>query len=90
MMFCFGLMAGNFGAIAMEPLGHVAGTAASVQGFITMLGAAGIGTFIGQQFNGSLVPLTAGFCLCSVSGIAIIAAAEGGQLFRARAVIDPQ
>jgi DHA1 family bicyclomycin/chloramphenicol resistance-like MFS transporter len=91
MMFCFGLMAGNFGAIAMEPLGHVAGTAASVQGFITMLGAAAIGLFIGQHFNGSLVPLTIGFCACSLAGIAVISIAESGHLFRVRAdVINPQ
>jgi DHA1 family bicyclomycin/chloramphenicol resistance-like MFS transporter len=33
MMFCFGMVMSNFGAIAMEPLGHVAGAAASIQGF---------------------------------------------------------
>ena len=27
-MFCFGFIAGNFGAMAMEPMGHIAGTAA--------------------------------------------------------------
>ena len=31
--FCFGLVVSNFGAIAMDPLGHMAGTASSVQGF---------------------------------------------------------
>ena len=35
-------------------LGHIAGTAASIQGFISMLGAATIGFFIGQNFNGTL------------------------------------
>ena len=34
-MFCFGLIAGNFGSMAMEPMGHIAGTASSAQGFIS-------------------------------------------------------
>ncbi|WP_347342362.1 multidrug effflux MFS transporter [Brevundimonas albigilva] len=39
-MFCFGLMAGNFGSMAMEPMGHIAGTASSAQGFLsTILGS---------------------------------------------------
>jgi hypothetical protein len=29
-MFCFGLMAGNFGTLAMEPMGHIAATLAVV------------------------------------------------------------
>jgi DHA1 family bicyclomycin/chloramphenicol resistance-like MFS transporter len=84
MMLCFGLLAGNCGAIAMEPLGHIAGTAASVGGFISTLGAAVIGFFIGQMFNGSLVPLALGFCLCSLLGVVAVLVAERGRLFGQR------
>ena len=84
MMFCFGLLAGNCSAISMEPLGHIAGTAASVQGFISVLGAALIGFFIGQHFNGTLVPLTLGFSVCSLLGLAIVLIAERGKLFQTR------
>ena len=82
MMFCFGLLAGNFSAISMDPLGHIAGAAAAVQGFINMFGSALIGIWIGQQFDGSLRPLALGFCLCSVLGFAVVAAAERGRLFQ--------
>ena len=82
MMFGFGLLAGNFSAISMEPLGHIAGAAAAVQGFINMFGSALIGIFIGLQFNGTLRPLAAGFCLCSALGLAVIAIAEKGKLFQ--------
>jgi len=82
MMLCFGLMAGNFGAISMEPLGHIAGTAASVQGFISTIGATCIGFFIGQNFNGTLVPLTLGFCVCSLLGLLAVILAERGVLFQ--------
>jgi DHA1 family bicyclomycin/chloramphenicol resistance-like MFS transporter len=81
MMLCFGLLAGNCNAISMEPLGHIAGTAASVLGFISTLGAALIGLFIGQQFNGTLIPLTSGLCICGILGIVLVFWAEQGKLF---------
>jgi MFS transporter, DHA1 family, multidrug resistance protein len=86
MMFCFGLLAGNCGAISMEPLGHIAGTAASVQGFINMSGAALIGIFIGQNFNGTIIPLSLGFCAAGLLGLITVTIAEGGRLFRSHAV----
>jgi len=81
MMFCFGLMIGNFGAMAMEPLGHIAGSAASIQGFFSTLLAALIGFGIGQQFDGTVVPLTAGFLGCGVVAVGVVVWAEGGRLF---------
>lgn len=87
MMFSFGLLAGNCGAISMEPLGHIAGTAASVQGFINMLGAAVIGIYIGQSFNGTLVPLSLGFAGCGVLALVTVTAAEGGRLFRSHTAV---
>jgi len=83
-MFSFGLMSGNFGAMAMEPLGHVAGAAASVQGFISMVGGSLIGFFIGQQFNGTLAPITLGYLVCGLAALAIVLAAERGRLFVTR------
>jgi DHA1 family bicyclomycin/chloramphenicol resistance-like MFS transporter len=84
MMFCFGLLGANFNAIAMEPLGEVAGTAASVLGFISMLGATLIGFFIGQCFDGTLVPMTLGFFVCGTLAMGLIAWVEKFRLFQAR------
>ena len=81
-MFCFGLMAPNFGALAMDPLGHVAGTASSVQGFVTTVGGALLGFYIGQHFNGTVVPLTLGFWLCGMIALAIVLVTERGRLFQ--------
>ncbi len=81
-MFCFGLLAPNFGAIAMDPLGHVAGTASSVQGFVTTVGGALLGFWIGQHFDGTVVPLTLGFSLCGWVALAIVLVAEKGRMFR--------
>lgn len=81
-MFCFGLVAPNFGAMAMDPLGHVAGTASSVQGFVTTIVGALLGFYIGQHFDGTVVPLTLGFALCGLVALGIVLVAERGRLFR--------
>ncbi|WP_238536983.1 multidrug effflux MFS transporter [Caulobacter sp. AP07] len=85
MMFCFGLVMSNFGSIAMEPLGHLAGTAASVQGFITTIGGALFGFWIGQLFDGTTVPLTLGFAGFGVAGLLAVLATEKGRMFHAGA-----
>jgi DHA1 family bicyclomycin/chloramphenicol resistance-like MFS transporter len=82
MMFCFGLVGPNFGAMAMEPLGHVAGTASSVQGFVTTVGGALIGFYVGQHFNGTVVPLTLGFVGCGIGAFVMVLVAEKGRLFQ--------
>jgi DHA1 family bicyclomycin/chloramphenicol resistance-like MFS transporter len=63
-MVFFGMIGANAGALAMEPLGHVAGTASSVQGAITTVGGALIGFAIGQNFNGTTIPFLLGFTFC--------------------------
>jgi DHA1 family bicyclomycin/chloramphenicol resistance-like MFS transporter len=83
MMFCFGMVMSNFGAIAMEPLGHLAGTAASVQGFVTTIGGALFGFWIGQLFDGTTVPLTLGFAGFGVAGLAAVLITERGRMFHA-------
>ncbi|MDX7950651.1 multidrug effflux MFS transporter [Lichenihabitans sp. Uapishka_5] len=81
-MFCFGLVASNFGALAMEPLGHVAGTASSVQGFVTTVGGAALGFLVGQHFDGTTLPLEIGFLSYGVLGLILVLYAERGRLFR--------
>lgn len=81
-MFCFGLMGPNFGAMAMDPLGHVAGTASSVQGFVTTIVGALLGFWTGQHFDGTVIPLTLGFFLCGLCALAMVLVAERGRLFR--------
>jgi MFS transporter, DHA1 family, multidrug resistance protein len=77
MMACFSLAAGNFGAMAMEHMGAVAGTATSLQGsFSAIMGALG-GAVIGQAFNGTTVPLYMGVTVAGLIGIAAILIAEG-------------
>lgn len=81
MMFCFGMVAANFASIAMEPLGHVAGTGSSIYGSITMAVGSTLGFLIGQQFDGTAVPLTTGYVLCGVAALGIVTVTERGTLF---------
>ena len=81
MMSCFGLAGANFGAIAMEHMGRLAGTASSVQGLIQTIGGVTIGAMIGGAFNGTTVPLYTGFTLSGLTAIAAVAFAERGRLF---------
>ncbi len=82
MMGCFGLVGANFSAMAMERMGEIAGTASSLQGFVTMLAGALIGAEIGQHFDGTTVPLYAGFLLMGLVALAIVAITERGRLYR--------
>lgn len=81
-MFQFGLIVANFNAMAMEPLGHVAGTASSVLGFLQTVGGSAIGAMIGQAFDGTVTPLAIGFFIVSVLALTFVLIAEGGKLFR--------
>ncbi|TBR41427.1 Bcr/CflA family efflux MFS transporter [Marinomonas agarivorans] len=63
--FAFGLLFGNLNALAMEPMGHVAGIASAVIGSVSSLMSITIGTTIGQFYDGTLLPLTIGFLVMS-------------------------
>lgn len=83
LMACFGFLGANFNAMAMEPLGEIAGTASSVIGFVTTLGGAILGYVMGQFFNGTTQPLGLAFALYGLCAIASIIYAEKGHMFRA-------
>ena len=70
LFFCIGILFGNLNSIAMEPLGHVAGTAAAVIGSITTLLAVVLSYLVGQAYNGTLFPLALAFVsLITVSAL---------------------
>jgi MFS transporter, DHA1 family, multidrug resistance protein len=80
-MAMIGFIGSNFSSIAMSPFGAVAGAASSFQTFTkTMLGAA-IGALIGQQFDGSIVPMASGFVVCGLVALVLVLWGEKGKLF---------
>ncbi|MEM9028627.1 MAG: multidrug effflux MFS transporter [Pseudomonadota bacterium] len=74
--FCFGILFGNFNAIAMEPMGHIAGSAAAIIAAVTSLLAVSIGTLIGQSFNGTVIPLFAGYVICGLAAVIVISISD--------------
>ena len=83
-MFQFGWIGSNFNSLAMEPLGHVAGTASAVLGFMGTIGGSVIGAVIGQAFDGTALPMVAGFFVVSVIGLVFVLIGEKGRLFQAQ------
>lgn len=74
--FCVGLLFGNLNALAMEPLGHIAGIAASVIGTITTLLSMLLGALIGLAYDGTVLPLVGGFTLLGALSFAAVRWAE--------------
>ena len=76
---CFffnGILFGNFNARAMEPMGHIAGLAAAVTGSVSGLVALAIGTPFGRAYDGTVLPLIAGYMTCGLLALAATTWAE--------------
>ena len=68
--FGIGLLFGNLTTLAMQPLGAIAGTGSAVVGATSMLISLTLGTVIGQIYDGTVLPLVAGFAVLSLCSIA--------------------
>ncbi|HYD99885.1 MAG TPA: multidrug effflux MFS transporter [Alphaproteobacteria bacterium] len=82
--YCFGLAVPNFNAMAMQPVGHIAGTASSFIGFYTTAAGAAFGWAIGQAFDGTVRPLTMGYAVLGGLALLTVLATERGRLLRGR------
>lgn len=63
------LLFGNVQAVAMEPMGHIAGMASSLIGSFRTLLSLIIGGLIGRAYDGSVAPLITGFAVCALMGL---------------------
>jgi DHA1 family bicyclomycin/chloramphenicol resistance-like MFS transporter len=70
--FCVGFLFGNLRALAMEPLGHIAGIGSAVTGFIATMMAVPISTWIGRYVGETSLPLFIGFAICSFIAVLIL------------------
>ena len=70
LFFQAGLTLGNLNAIAMEPMGHIAGMAASVVGAASTVLAAAIASPVGLLFDGTIMPLV--FAVLTMATFAFI------------------
>ena len=67
--FFLGVVNANVQALAMEPFGHIAGIAAALIGTFTTLLSMLLGGMIGQFYDGTLVPLVAGFAVLGIASL---------------------
>lgn len=77
--FFMGIMFGNANALAMEPMGHIAGVASSVIGSGTTFVSMILGTLIGMQYDQTLVPMLAGFTGLAILSLALMGWIEKGS-----------
>ncbi|NCO85365.1 MAG: multidrug effflux MFS transporter [Rhodobacterales bacterium] len=61
-----GLTIGNLNALAMEPMGHIAGMAASTIAALATVGSVIIAAPIGQMFDGTPLPVAIGILCCAI------------------------
>jgi DHA1 family bicyclomycin/chloramphenicol resistance-like MFS transporter len=69
--FTIGFIFGNIRAIAMEPIGHIAGIGAAITGFVSTIMAVPIANYIGSFINTTALPLFVGFSVFGVFSILI-------------------
>ena len=77
--FCVGTLFGNLNGLAMQPMGHIAGSAAAVISAASTTIAAVLGSLIGQSYNGTVVPLALGFAVFGGLSLLFYLWAERGQ-----------
>ena len=80
-MASFAFASSNLGTLAMEHMAPIAGTASSVQGVISTLGAAALGFLIGQAFDGSAIPFLVGTAACALAAFVVVMLTEPKRLF---------
>jgi len=70
--FAIGFLFGNLRALAMQPIGHIAGIGAAITGFISTIMAVPISAFIGKYVEDTALPLFIGFLICSGLSILVL------------------
>jgi len=71
--FSIGFLFGNTRALAMEPIGHIAGIGAAINGFVSTIMAVPIAIFIGSFITDTALPLFIGFFVCGSISLLLIA-----------------
>jgi DHA1 family bicyclomycin/chloramphenicol resistance-like MFS transporter len=80
----FGLITSNFNAIAMEPVGRVAGSGSAIYGAVTATGGAIVGALIARAFDGTVIPFAIGLVTAGALTLAAVLWTERGRLFGAQ------
>tara|TARA_B110000091_G_scaffold213318_1_gene262306 strand:- start:1070 stop:2275 length:1206 start_codon:yes stop_codon:yes gene_type:complete len=75
--FSLGFIFGNTRALAMQPIGHIAGIGSAINGFFSTIMAVPIASYIGSFVKTTALPLFAGFLVCGVCAIVLLMMLKG-------------
>ena len=70
--FSVGFLFGNVRSLAMQPLGHIAGIGAAINGFVSTVMAVPIAAFIGSFVQTTALPLFMGFGACGLGSVLLL------------------
>ncbi|MCP4877196.1 MAG: multidrug effflux MFS transporter [Gammaproteobacteria bacterium] len=76
--FFFGILFGNLNALAMEPLGHIAGLGSALVGSVSTLISVIFGVIVADAYDQTVLPLVAGFALLGLAGLLTMVWTEAG------------
>jgi MFS transporter, DHA1 family, multidrug resistance protein len=77
--FCSGMTFGNYQAMALEPMGHIAGMAAAISGALASLMAIVFGGFAARFYDGSITPIAVAFVVYGAAALAMTYWAEANR-----------
>ena len=69
--FTIGFLFGNLRSLAMQPLGHIAGIGAAINGFVSTVMAVPIANYIGSFISDSVLPLFIGFSIFGILSLLV-------------------
>ncbi len=75
--FGLGILFGNLTAMAMEPLGHIAGVGAAVVSTLTALISLVLGSAVGLAYDGTVLPLVGSFAVFGVLALIFVRRGNG-------------
>ena len=70
--FAIGFLFGNLRSLAMQPLGHIAGIGAAINGFVSTVMAVPIATYVGSFVDTTALPLFIGFAICGIASVILL------------------
>ncbi len=70
--FAIGFLFGNLRSLAMQPVGHIAGVGAAINGFVSTIMAVPIATYIGSFIKTTASPLFIGFLICGCASLLVL------------------
>jgi MFS transporter, DHA1 family, multidrug resistance protein len=80
LFFCFGILFGNLNALAMEPLGHIAGLGSALIGSVSTLMSVAFAAIIANAYDQTVIPLVSGFAVLGLAGLLTIRWTEAGSV----------